>query len=135
MAVRYLNDDELTHHGVKGQRWGVRRYQNPDGTLTEKGKNKLLDENGQFNKKGNKYVNKIKKRATKEMTNAYFLGDLDRLNNTIESVNHALRHLTGQRVSSLKMWESDPRVIKAVEFSMDYPIVIDKDRNRRAIEK
>lgn len=26
------------HHGVKGQKWGVRRYQNPDGTRTEEGK-------------------------------------------------------------------------------------------------
>lgn len=29
---------ELYHHGIKGQRWGVRRFQNPDGTLTEQGK-------------------------------------------------------------------------------------------------
>ena len=28
----------LTHHGIKGQKWGVRRFQNPDGTLTEAGK-------------------------------------------------------------------------------------------------
>ena len=28
----------LIHHGVKGQRWGVRRYQNADGSLTEAGK-------------------------------------------------------------------------------------------------
>ena len=29
---------ELYHHGIKGQKWGVRRYQNEDGTLTEEGK-------------------------------------------------------------------------------------------------
>lgn len=28
----------LTHHGILGQKWGVRRYQNADGSLTEAGK-------------------------------------------------------------------------------------------------
>ena len=32
------NGLELYHHGVKGMRWGVRRYQNKDGSLTAKGK-------------------------------------------------------------------------------------------------
>ena len=30
--------DEIWHHGIKGMRWGIRRYQNEDGTLTEAGK-------------------------------------------------------------------------------------------------
>lgn len=28
----------LAHHGIKGQKWGIRRFQNPDGSLTELGK-------------------------------------------------------------------------------------------------
>lgn len=30
--------NELNHHGIQGQKWGKRRYQNPDGTLTAEGK-------------------------------------------------------------------------------------------------
>ena len=32
---------ELYHHGIKGQKWGVRRYQNEDGRLTSAGKARL----------------------------------------------------------------------------------------------
>lgn len=33
-----MTDQVLVHHGVKGMRWGVRRYRNKDGTLTPEGK-------------------------------------------------------------------------------------------------
>ena len=45
----YVDSTELYHHGVKGMRWGVRRYQNNDGSLTPAGK-----------KKYGKYERKIK---------------------------------------------------------------------------
>lgn len=31
------NNSELYHHGIKGQRWGIRRFQNEDGSLTPEG--------------------------------------------------------------------------------------------------
>lgn len=34
----YNYSTELYHHGVKGMKWGVRRYQNADGSLTDAGK-------------------------------------------------------------------------------------------------
>ena len=40
----------LAHHGIKGQKWGVRRFQNPDGTYTSEGK----ERRGQGFRKGNR---------------------------------------------------------------------------------
>lgn len=34
----YQNTPYLEHHGIKGQKWGIRRFQNEDGSLTEAGK-------------------------------------------------------------------------------------------------
>ena len=37
------NGDNLQHHGIKGQKWGVRRFQNKDESLTPAGKERYVD--------------------------------------------------------------------------------------------
>lgn len=39
------DDDHISHHGIKGQKWGVRRFQNPDGTRTRLGKARYKEMN------------------------------------------------------------------------------------------
>ena len=49
----YTRTDELQHHGIKGQRWGVRRFQNKDGSLTPAGRRRYDDGDGR--EKSNNY--------------------------------------------------------------------------------
>lgn len=44
-------NNELCHHGVKGMKWGIRRYQNKNGSLTAEGKKKYYT-NGRINQHG-----------------------------------------------------------------------------------
>ena len=41
----YTRTDELQHHGIKGQRWGIRRFQNKDGSLTPAGRRRYDEPN------------------------------------------------------------------------------------------
>lgn len=43
-----IDNEYLEHHGVKGQKWGVRRYQNEDGTLTDEGKKRYSNLDSKF---------------------------------------------------------------------------------------
>lgn len=53
--------NELTHHGIKGQRWGIRRFQNKDGSLTPAGRKRYDEPNVGRNSK--QYADKAVKKA------------------------------------------------------------------------
>ena len=50
-----INHGYLAHHGILGQKWGVRRFENPDGSLTQAGKKRYRKEHQ------NEYVDTIDK--------------------------------------------------------------------------
>ena len=58
-----MNADELKHYGIKGMKWGVRRFQNSDGSLTAHGKKRYSGDNL---KDIQKQVNQGKKTKAKD---------------------------------------------------------------------
>lgn len=55
-----VNDEHLEHHGILGMHWGIRRYQNPDGTLTSAGKKRYNTGDVKNNKEDKKQIYKNK---------------------------------------------------------------------------
>ena len=104
--------NELYHHGVKGQKWGIRRYQNEDGSLTPAGKKHLEKLDTRWAKRNSdRITKKAKKQSLKEL-NAYGKQLLKLPNalkadgtlsaRTVNSYNQKMAELMSQKTSNLR---------------------------------
>lgn len=65
--------NELTHHGIRGMRWGIRRYQNKDGTLTNAGKKRKSESLHED------YIKSHTRKSSKSMSDAELRSRINRL--------------------------------------------------------
>lgn len=61
-----IYDDSLAHYGVKGMKWGVRRYQNKDGSYTNAGKYRRRSQNSSDYEETRSLRRKSSKRLSNE---------------------------------------------------------------------
>lgn len=99
-ALKY--DDVLMHHGIKGQKWGVRRFQNPDGTLTPAGAIRYLK-----TRREEKATAKLKKLGVQEPTSS----DLENA--------HKYGARAAAKIAKAKNAEEKKRIEKLVKSSRD----------------
>lgn len=103
------NVNELYHHGVKGQKWGIRRYQNNDGTLTPQGISRYQK---QMNKRADKALDRTD--LTKERT----VPSGTKMYRTSSNSNEYLKGST--YVSYL---DADGTIIRAVGFGKQQNLI------------
>lgn len=119
-----MDNNELYHWGIKGMKWGVRRYQNKDGTLTDKGQKRYERDQRENSekKKGNKVGQADPNRWVKE--------DLTR--------SKTLANETGTMANKLKSM-TDKSIKNTPKTKMDLSNMTDKEMrdqiNRAFLEK
>ena len=90
------SSSSLQHYGIKNQKWGIRRWQNADGTFNEEGKIRYFGKIG--GKAGNKSENKsIKFAIDKDDLTKYTLDELNEIENKTAEHASTLREKNDKR--------------------------------------
>ena len=104
------NQNELYHHGIKGQRWGIRRFQNKDGSLTKAGQRRAAKLEAEYEKVTGKKVSSSSssskssgKKSIKDMTDDELREITNRLNAEKNYMEAQKNHISAQtQLSSLQ---------------------------------
>ena len=108
----FISDEELYHYGIKGMRWGIRRYQNPDGSLTPAGIRHLEKADIKWAKKKTDKITAQAKKASQKELDVYGK-DLLKLPNalkangklsaqTVNAYNRKMAELMSQKTSDIR---------------------------------
>ena len=108
----FVAEDELYHHGIKGQKWGVRRYQNSDGSLTAAGKKRHNSDN--VNKMSNEELRQKVNRMNNEQryieltkssssSISKVADDVERASKTGGDINKVYKSIKGDKNPYAKM--------------------------------
>lgn len=83
VAQSMRHSDSLYHHGILGQKWGIRRFQNPDGTYTTEGKRRRRSDS--YSDDHKRYV--ANKRKSIEQLSTKEIEELNRRDSAIYNYN------------------------------------------------
>ena len=106
------SSDELYHYGIIGMKWGIRRYQNPDGSLTPAGRRKLEKHDTKWAKKKSSKITARAKKLSQRELDVYgnYLLKLPNARNangklsaqTVNAYNRKMAELMSQKVSEIR---------------------------------
>lgn len=120
MRYRLISEEELQHHGIKGQKWGVRRYQNKDGSLTADGRKRYADsiaDTKVYTKKGVEVT--LRKQPTPLLAKSIQKLSKSARENA-ERSDFVDITVGGQRVGDLQLYRESPKSINVVWVSVDH---------------